>query len=76
MNYLQAHNRHGLTRSRRTWAIVAVVVLMIVFMLVIVRGIFLKGVGLDILWPQFAALLALGVGVMGFAVGRFHKTLA
>ena len=46
------------------------------FMLVIVRGIFLKGVGLDILWPQFAALLALGVAVMGFAVGRFHKTLA
>ena len=46
------------------------------FMLVIVRGIFLKGVGLDILWPQFAALLALGVGVMAFAVGRFHKTLA
>ena len=46
------------------------------FMLVIVRGIFLKGIGLDVLWPQFAALLALGVAVMGFAVSRFHKTLA
>jgi len=46
------------------------------FMLVIVRGIFLKGVGLDILWPQFAALLALGVAVMAIAVSRFHKTLA
>jgi ABC-2 type transport system permease protein len=45
------------------------------FMLVIIRGIFLKGIGLEILWPQFAALLALGVIVMTFAVGRFHKTL-
>lgn len=46
------------------------------FMLVIVRGIFLKGVGLDILWPQFAALLALGLIVIGIAVSRFRKTLS
>jgi len=46
------------------------------FMLVIVRGIFLKGVGLDILWPQFAALLGLGLAVMAIAVSRFRKTLA
>jgi len=45
------------------------------YMLVIIRGVFLKGVGFDILWTQFAALLALGLGVMGFAVTRFHKTL-
>ena len=45
------------------------------FMLVIIRGIFLKGIGLEILWPQFAALLGLGLMVMTFAVGRFHKTL-
>jgi len=45
------------------------------FMLVIVRGIFLKGLGLDILWPQFAALLGLGIVVMGVAVSRFRKTL-
>lgn len=45
------------------------------YMLVIIRGVFLKGVGFDILWTQFAALLGLGVAVMAFAVGRFHKTL-
>jgi ABC-2 type transport system permease protein len=46
------------------------------FFLVIIRGVFLKGVGIDVLWPQFAALLVLGLGVMTFAVNRFHKTLA
>ena len=45
------------------------------YMLVIIRGVFLKGIGFDVLWTQFAALLALGLGVMGFAVSRFHKTL-
>ncbi len=46
------------------------------YFLIIIRGVFLKGVGLDILWPQAAALLAIGLGVMTFAVTRFHKTLA
>ena len=31
------------------------------YFLVIVRGIFLKGVGFDVLWPQIAALLACGL---------------
>jgi len=39
----------------------------------IVRGIFLKGAGLNALWYQFAALLVLGVGLLGFAAGRFRK---
>ncbi|HVU23617.1 MAG TPA: ABC transporter permease [Opitutus sp.] len=46
------------------------------YFLIIIRGVFLKGVGYDILWPQLAALLALGLVVMSFAVSRFHKTLA
>lgn len=46
------------------------------YFLVIIRGVFLKGVGFDILWPQLAALVAIGVLVMGFAVSRFRKTLA
>jgi len=46
------------------------------YMLVIVRSIFLKGIGFDLLWPQYAALLAIGAVVMTFAVTRFHKTLA
>ena len=32
------------------------------YFLVIVRGIFLKGVGLEMLWPQALALLAWGAG--------------
>lgn len=46
------------------------------YFLVIIRGVFLKGVGFEILWPQVAALLALGIAVMAFAVSRFHKTVA
>jgi ABC-2 type transport system permease protein len=44
--------------------------------LVIIRGVFLKGIGIDVLWPQLAALLLLGLVVMAFAVSRFRKTLA
>jgi len=41
----------------------------------IVRGIFLKGSGLDTLWPNFLALGVLGVTVLWLAVQRFHKQL-
>jgi ABC-2 type transport system permease protein len=44
------------------------------YYLVIVRGIFLKGVGFEILWPQFAALGAWGVTVLALAAARSHKT--
>jgi ABC-2 type transport system permease protein len=43
------------------------------YFLVIVRGIFLKGVGFDILWPQFAALGAWGVTVLALAALRSSK---
>jgi len=46
------------------------------YFLVIVRGIFLKGVGTDILWPQMAALALIGTSVLLLASRRFHKTLA
>lgn len=41
----------------------------------IVRGIFLKGVGFAVLWPQMLALLVYGVTVLGLSVARFHKSL-
>jgi ABC-2 type transport system permease protein len=41
----------------------------------IVRALFLKGAGLDALWPQYAALAGMGFGVLGFAGTRFHKTV-
>ena len=45
------------------------------YFLEIIRGIFLKGIGADILWPQMAALNVLGVATLGLATQRFQKTL-
>ena len=44
------------------------------YALVIVRGIFLKGTGLGVLWPQMLALLAMGLLMLAVAVKRFRKT--
>jgi ABC-2 type transport system permease protein len=41
----------------------------------IVRGIFLKGVGVSVLWPQMACLAVYGVTVLTLSALRFHKTL-
>jgi ABC-2 type transport system permease protein len=41
----------------------------------IVRGVFLKGVGMSILWPQMLGLLFFGVSIMVFSALRFHKRL-
>jgi ABC-2 type transport system permease protein len=45
------------------------------YFLVIIRDIFLKGTGIDLLWPQMLALLAIGTAVMTLAVRRVSKTL-
>lgn len=45
------------------------------YFLVIIRATYLKGVGLDVLWPQMAALAALGLGLFGVALLRFRKSL-
>ncbi len=41
----------------------------------IVRGLFLKGVGVSILWPQMVALAVYGVTVLTLSSLRFHKSL-
>ena len=41
----------------------------------IVRGLFLKGVGVSVLWPQMLAMAVYGVAVLGLSAVRFHKTL-
>ena len=43
--------------------------------LIIVRGIVLKGVGMEALWPQVVALAVFAVLIMGGAALRFHKRL-
>jgi ABC-2 type transport system permease protein len=45
------------------------------YFLVIIRGVFLKGVGIGVLWEQYAALTALGILVFAAALRRFHKRL-
>ena len=45
------------------------------YFIVIVRGIFLKGVGVAVLWPQILALLGWGLAIVGLAVWRSRKTL-
>jgi ABC-2 type transport system permease protein len=46
------------------------------YVMVILRGIFLKGVGFNILWPQIAVLAAMGTVTLALASRRFKKTLA
>jgi ABC-2 type transport system permease protein len=46
------------------------------YFLVIIRGIFLKGIGPAVLWPQIAALFVLGIAMLAFATSRFRKTVA
>jgi ABC-2 type transport system permease protein len=40
------------------------------------RGVFLKGTGFRIHWPQLVALLLLGTALLGFAATRFRKVTA
>jgi ABC-2 type transport system permease protein len=46
------------------------------YFLVILRGVFLKGIGMGILWPQMVALALIGAGTLALTSKRFHKTLA
>lgn len=46
------------------------------YFLIIVRGIFLKGIGITSLWPDILALLLLGVTILLLSAFRFKKRLA
>lgn len=45
------------------------------YYLVIVRGLFLKGVGVADIWPNALILLAWGCAVLGLAILKLHKRL-
>ncbi len=45
------------------------------YFLEIVRGIFLKGTGISVLWPQMVALLVFGTAILMISALRFHKRL-
>ncbi|MDD5282135.1 MAG: ABC transporter permease [Candidatus Omnitrophica bacterium] len=46
------------------------------YYLIIIRGIFLKGVGIDILWTNFLVLLLFGIFVITMSTLRFQKKIA
>ncbi|MBZ5594158.1 MAG: ABC transporter permease [Acidobacteriia bacterium] len=45
------------------------------YFLEIVRGIFLKGSGIGVLWPQLVALGVIGISILTMSALRFHKKL-
>jgi ABC-2 type transport system permease protein len=46
------------------------------YFLVILRAIFMKGVGLETWWPQAAALLGWGIAILMLAILRSSKRTA
>lgn len=45
------------------------------YFLIVLRGTYLKGVGMDTLWPQMAAMAGLGMLLLMLAALRFRKSL-
>jgi ABC-2 type transport system permease protein len=45
------------------------------YYLVVIRSTFLKGVGLDALWPDMLGMALLGVGLLSISIARFKKSL-
>jgi ABC-2 type transport system permease protein len=45
------------------------------YFIIVIRGVFLKGIGLEILWPEIAALAILGGIAILFSSLRFQKRL-
>jgi ABC-2 type transport system permease protein len=45
------------------------------YFLIIIRDTYLKGVGIDVVWPQMAGLATLGLSLFALAVLRFRKSL-
>jgi len=45
------------------------------YFLIIIRGIFLKGVGIEVLWPHYLYMTILGMVVFTGAIVRFRKRL-
>jgi len=41
----------------------------------IIRGVFLRGSGIDVLWPEALTLLGMGVAILAIASLRFRKRL-
>jgi ABC-2 type transport system permease protein len=47
----------------------------VTYAMVVLRGVFLKGVGLEVLWPDIVAMSGLAALLLSVSVLRFHKSL-
>jgi ABC-2 type transport system permease protein len=45
------------------------------YFLVVIRAVFLKGIGVATLWPELAAMTLLGAAMLAVSVLRFRKSL-
>ena len=45
------------------------------YFLTVLRGVLLKGIGLQHLWPEALALCGFAAGLVVLSVVRFHKTI-
>jgi ABC-2 type transport system permease protein len=45
------------------------------YYLVVIRGTFLKGVGVDILWPDLLAMSIIAAALLSVSILRFRKSL-
>ena len=48
----------------------------LMYFIIVTQGIFLKGAGLALLWPQMTAMTVLGMGMLALAVARFKVHIA
>ncbi len=45
------------------------------YFLVVIRGVYLKGIGFGLLWPQFLGMAVLGTALLTASIFRFRKVL-
>jgi len=45
------------------------------YYMIVLRSVYLKGVGFDVLWPQFVGMAVFAVALLSVSILRFHKSL-
>ncbi len=48
----------------------------LMYFVIVTQGIFLKGAGVALLWPEMLSMTALGMAMLGLAVARFRRHVA
>ena len=46
------------------------------YFLIVIRAVFLKGVGFSVLWPDLAAMAALALVMLAVSVSRFRASMS